>query len=549
MPRRRSAITELADALAAGQSLLDGGLATQLEAQGADLTTTLWSAQLLIDDPAAVIAAHRAFFVAGAGLRPPRPTRHRPSSRPAVLILPGRRSRNSTTTGFAGWRLGRAYGAALADGSEYHGDYTLSVAELRALARPRIAALAEAGADVLALETIPCLAEVEALLAEVAGTGVRCWLSLTCAGERTPAGEPAYAGFAMARDVEEVVAVGVNCLHPAEVGVLVRRAAVASGGKPVVAYPNSGETWDPVRRRWTGQDDSIRISFRTGWRPAPGWSAAVVGSPPTTSAHSRRICARYSLRGFVEGAQILRMELVVHRYPQLRRFLLASLDLDLMRCGGWICPPRTGPTGHRSVGDRPARSGGSAHPSSPWRVRASPGRNGGHLGSAPAAPRGHRASVLFRCRRQSHVRRVLRPADPQRAPRSSSPDPDRCGGGRRDRRVQVHGSPIAAEEIMLRHGFRTTDLARTVLDLACTLPLEQAVMAGDAALRQGLDQIELANRLTGFAGRCGVGRRASWCLFSTIGARARGSRGADGSFTSDFRLLSRSSRSATRRVV
>ena len=56
----------------------------------------------------------------------------------------------------------------------------------------------------------------------------------------------------MARDVEEVVAVGVNCLDPAEVGVLVRQAAAASGGKPVVAYPNSGETWDPVRRRWTG---------------------------------------------------------------------------------------------------------------------------------------------------------------------------------------------------------------------------------------------------------------------------------------------------------
>ena len=78
------------------------------------------------------------------------------------------------------------YGAAQADGSEYRGDYGLSVTQLRAWHRPRIAALVEAGADVLACETIPCLAEAEALLLELAGTGVPSWLSLTCAGIRPP---------------------------------------------------------------------------------------------------------------------------------------------------------------------------------------------------------------------------------------------------------------------------------------------------------------------------------------------------------------------------
>ena len=67
----------------------------------------------------------------------------------------------------------------------------------------------------LAIETIPCLAEVEALLAEVAGTGTPCWLSLTCASPTTTrAGEPVAEAFAMARDVAEVIAVGVNCLPP-----------------------------------------------------------------------------------------------------------------------------------------------------------------------------------------------------------------------------------------------------------------------------------------------------------------------------------------------
>ena len=76
-------------------------------------------------------------------------------------------------------------------------------------------------ADVLALETIPCLAEVEALLAEVDGTGAPCWLSLTCSGTTTRAGEPVDEAFAMAADVAEVFAVGVNCVDPAGVTGLV----------------------------------------------------------------------------------------------------------------------------------------------------------------------------------------------------------------------------------------------------------------------------------------------------------------------------------------
>ena len=77
------------------------------------------------------------------------------------------------------------YGAALADGSEYRGDYGLTVRELREWHRPRLEILADSGADVLALETIPCLAEAEALLEEVRALGVPAWLSMTCARGRT----------------------------------------------------------------------------------------------------------------------------------------------------------------------------------------------------------------------------------------------------------------------------------------------------------------------------------------------------------------------------
>jgi len=250
--------------------LLDGGLATQLEASGADLGTPLWSAQVLLDDPDAVVAAHEAFFAAGAQVATTA-SYQAPVELIGLSVRLAQRARDTylcselsawgvapaTTqadkSGEELWVAGSVgpYGASLADGSEYRGDYGLSVAELRAWHRPRIAALVEAGVDILALETIPTAVEVEALLAEVAGTGVRCWLSVTAAGERTRAGEPAYAAFVPAREVAEVVAVGVNCVDPGDVPRLLTLAAEASG-KPGVAYPNRGEGWDAATRTWTG---------------------------------------------------------------------------------------------------------------------------------------------------------------------------------------------------------------------------------------------------------------------------------------------------------
>ena len=163
------------DALRAGPIVLDGGLATELERRGADLSSALWSARLLVDDPAAILAAHRAFFAAGAQVAISASYQASLAGF-AALGVDGkamlRRSvelARAATDGVAdrlGGRLVGPYGATLADGSEYRGDYRLSVAELRRFHRPRIAELASAGADVLAVETIPGLAEAEALLAE-----------------------------------------------------------------------------------------------------------------------------------------------------------------------------------------------------------------------------------------------------------------------------------------------------------------------------------------------------------------------------------------------
>ena len=256
----------LAGGLQLGPVVLDGGLATQLEAQGHDLGTELWSARLLHDDPDAIIRTHLAYFAAGAQVATTasyqasldgfvragmdKSTAGQMIRRSVRLAEQARASYEDDQDRWIAGSVG-PYGAALADGSEYRGDYDISIDELRQWHRPRIELLVEAGVDVLALETIPCVAEVEALLAEIAGTGQPCWLSITCSGDQTRAGEPAAEAFTLARDVEEIIAVGINCLDPADAYALVCTASQATG-KPVVVYPNSGERWDSVASAWNG---------------------------------------------------------------------------------------------------------------------------------------------------------------------------------------------------------------------------------------------------------------------------------------------------------
>ncbi len=258
--------TALEQAMATRPVILDGGLATLLEAHGHDLSSALWSARLLIENPAAIVAAHRAYFEAGAqvaitasyqaslqgfaAIGVGRSDAERALRRSVELARTAARQAGDDRRRWVATSVG-PYGAALADGSEYRGDYGLTVHQLREWHRPRLEILADAGGDVLAVETIPCLAEVEALLTEIQALGVPAWLSVTARGLRTRAGEPVDEAFAMAADVDGVVAVGVNCVDSTDAADLVAAAAEGSG-KPVVVYPNSGEDWDPAARSWVG---------------------------------------------------------------------------------------------------------------------------------------------------------------------------------------------------------------------------------------------------------------------------------------------------------
>ena len=247
-------------------ALLDGGLATELEARGHDLSDPLWSARLLADAPQDIVAVHAAYFRAGAKFATTASYQASFDGFAARGIGPDeaagllRRSVELARTardeaGIGGRSVAASvgpYGAALADGSEYRGRYGLSVASLMRWHRPRLEILAAAGADVLALETVPDVDEAEALVNLVASVGVPAWLSYSIDGTRTRAGQPLAEAFAVAAGVDEIVAVGVNCCAPDDVLPAIGIAGLASQGKPVIVYPNSGERWDGTRRAWLG---------------------------------------------------------------------------------------------------------------------------------------------------------------------------------------------------------------------------------------------------------------------------------------------------------
>lgn len=258
-----------------GWLVLDGGLATELESLGCDLDDPLWSARALLDRPDAIRAAHLRFLEAGAdciatatyqatfeGFRARGIERAATAQLLAQAVERAVSARDDFVAGGAAASAGRLrplvaasvgpYGAFLADGSEYRGDYDLSAADLYDFHAPRWEVLADTAADLLGCETTPSLEETQAYCRLAAVSHRPTWISFQCRDEMHVAdGTPLATAAALCDAEPHVVAVGVNCTDPGFVSSLIGEARRATS-KPIFVYPNSGEVWDAEAKRWTG---------------------------------------------------------------------------------------------------------------------------------------------------------------------------------------------------------------------------------------------------------------------------------------------------------
>ncbi len=274
--------------------VLDGALATELEHRGADLNDPLWSAKYLIEQPGLIQAVHYDYFRAGADVATTATYQatfegfeRRGMDRAAAARLLQGAVGLALSARDEFWevpenRVGRQrplvaasvgpYGAMRADGSEYRGHYAISDRELREFHRPRLDVLAASGADLLACETIPCLQEAAVLAELLDEYGVPGWISFSCRDDRRNSeGEDIAACAAALQPFHQVAAIGLNCTDPAFAQSLLEHMASATT-RALVAYPNSGERYDAVKKAWLGEPhaasfaDQARSWYEAGAR-------------------------------------------------------------------------------------------------------------------------------------------------------------------------------------------------------------------------------------------------------------------------------------------
>jgi homocysteine S-methyltransferase len=249
--------------------VIDGGLATQLERLGADLSDELWSARLLLDEPDLIRQVHRSYFDAGADVAIGASyqasfegfARLGVDRAGTVALL--RRSvelarEAASATGRPGLLVAASvgpYGAVLADGSEYIGRYGMSVEQLIAFHEPRLDTLLDAEPDLLAVETIPSIVEAEGIVRLLESRSrAHAWITFSCRDdERISDGTPIVEAASVAASCPAVIGVGVNCTPPRLVAGLLRRVRRSLPETPLVAYPNLGSTWDPAARAWRAE--------------------------------------------------------------------------------------------------------------------------------------------------------------------------------------------------------------------------------------------------------------------------------------------------------
>lgn len=270
--------------------VLDGGLATELEANGFDIEGHLWSAALLQTNPQAIVAAHCAYLDAGADCiisasyqasRAGFMSQGLSAEAADQLILDSvalacqardlylSRHPELLRQPLVAASIG-PYGATLADGSEYSGNYHVSIRELRAFHEPRLRLLDSSAADLLACETIPDHAEALVLRDLLNDVRKPAWVTFSCRSETELSdGTSLRDACALFAGHKKVLAVGINCTAPNFVTGLIGEARLGAPDKAIVVYPNSGETYHAQDNSWSG----VGVTDENGFRVAD-WFAA-----------------------------------------------------------------------------------------------------------------------------------------------------------------------------------------------------------------------------------------------------------------------------------
>ncbi|KAH7085282.1 Homocysteine S-methyltransferase [Paraphoma chrysanthemicola] len=282
--------------------ILDGALATYLESLGANISSALWSASILLDQPSLIHRTHLDYFRAGANIAItasyqasiPGLVKHLGLSETAAKAVVRKsvelareareefiRERNASADEdvlrgklFVAGSVG-PYGAFLADGSEYRGDYDVSRSNMKDFHRGRIQALVAAGVDVLACETLPAKSEIEALieLLQDEFPGTEAWFTFTLRdGKRIADGTGLDEIAALFEDVPQVIGLGVNCV-PDDLALEAIRNLKKVTKKALVVYPNSGEQWNAKAREWEGhKTEGSNLAVKT----VEWWQAGAV---------------------------------------------------------------------------------------------------------------------------------------------------------------------------------------------------------------------------------------------------------------------------------
>jgi len=251
--------------------LIDGGLSNQLESQGCDLNHALWTAKILLHAPEEIVKAHSAYLEAGSkcittasyqlsynGLFAQGIDE---SEADSLLLKSVELARTAidlfmiknpkATRPLIAASIG-PYGAYLADGSEYHGNYSVSDDVLYDFHKRRIELLDSSPADLLACETIPSKQEALVISELLKNCKKDAWMTFACKDEKhLNDGTPINQVLQALNENSTVFAVGINCTHPKHITGLIKNIKRYSKNKRIIVYPNHGEVYDASTKRWS----------------------------------------------------------------------------------------------------------------------------------------------------------------------------------------------------------------------------------------------------------------------------------------------------------